>query len=209
MKRAYTLIELLCVIAIVSIVIAILVPIVIQSIRKGHQSTCVANQHNLALAVLQYRDDYDAFPNSDVWRLWGAQYGRNGCPAEKPLGIDFAGKERAAQEAPGYALNMYLANGKYNTAPITHPSTTILLADASADVLLLSDPVRLYVNEKAYERHFGGANYTFVDGHTKWFKPESIVISEICDPVTNKCEYNGGNDGVRPTFMPQGINESP
>ncbi|MBC7808716.1 MAG: DUF1559 domain-containing protein [Akkermansiaceae bacterium] len=55
-----------------------------------------------------------------------------------------------------------------------------------------------YEREKlSSTRHSGGANYAFVDGHAKWFKPEKI---------RGQCGFNGaagadyGNDGTTPDF---------
>jgi prepilin-type N-terminal cleavage/methylation domain-containing protein/prepilin-type processing-associated H-X9-DG protein len=57
-------------------------------------------------------------------------------------------------------------------------------------------------NERAQlssTRHSGGANYGFVDGHSKWYRPENIK---------GQCAYTGssgsgseyGNDGTTPDF---------
>src|SRR6266700_7444721 len=61
--RGFTLIELLVVIAIIAILAAILFPVFAQAREKARQTTCVSNTRQMALAVLQYLQDYDeTFP---------------------------------------------------------------------------------------------------------------------------------------------------
>ena len=85
-----------------------------------------------------------------------------------------------------------------------------------ASVLLADNPptapsLDKHHNEpNAFSRHLGGANYTFCDGHAKWYKPEAIVISEY--PIAtgdNQMEMGAGNDGIHPTFMPWAVGERP
>ena len=58
-NRAFTLIELLVVIAIIAILAAILFPVFAQAREKARQTSCLSNEKQLALAVLQYVQDYD------------------------------------------------------------------------------------------------------------------------------------------------------
>jgi prepilin-type N-terminal cleavage/methylation domain-containing protein/prepilin-type processing-associated H-X9-DG protein len=62
-RHAFTLIELLVVIAIIAILAAILFPVFAKAREKARQTTCASNEKQLALAVLQYIQDYDeTFP---------------------------------------------------------------------------------------------------------------------------------------------------
>jgi prepilin-type N-terminal cleavage/methylation domain-containing protein/prepilin-type processing-associated H-X9-DG protein len=64
MKRSgFTLIELLVVIAIIAILAAILFPVFAQAREKARAITCVSNEKEIGLAMLQYVQDYDeTFP---------------------------------------------------------------------------------------------------------------------------------------------------
>jgi prepilin-type N-terminal cleavage/methylation domain-containing protein len=57
--RAFTLIELLVVIAIIAILAAILFPVFASAREKARQISCTSNLKQLALAFLQYEQDYD------------------------------------------------------------------------------------------------------------------------------------------------------
>lgn len=63
-EQAFTLIELLIVIAIISIIAAILFPVFAQAREKARQTTCISNERQLGEAFLQYQQDFDEFyPN--------------------------------------------------------------------------------------------------------------------------------------------------
>jgi prepilin-type processing-associated H-X9-DG protein/prepilin-type N-terminal cleavage/methylation domain-containing protein len=75
---AFTLVELLTVIAVLAVLAAILLPVFAQARESARRSNCLTNQHQLGLGVLQYAQDWDeTFPNglyqSSGKRVWPGQ----------------------------------------------------------------------------------------------------------------------------------------
>lgn len=108
---AFTLIELLVVIAIIAILASMLVPAVGRSIETARSTSCANNQHQLAVAALNYSlDQKGRFPNFRSW-LWtstsnltsGELYRYVGnretylCPTDK--------REMASKKLPAWAKN--------------------------------------------------------------------------------------------------------
>lgn len=95
--RGFTLIELLVVIAIIAILAAILFPVFAQTREKARQSSCLSNEKQIGLAVMQYVQDFDeTYPmmrydnNSAEWNeltqpyIKSGRYGAGGvfdCPS--------------------------------------------------------------------------------------------------------------------------------
>src|SRR5665213_1677179 len=66
-RKGFTLIELLVVIAIIAILAAILFPVFAKAREKARQTACASNLKQMALAELQYVQDYDEiFPNQSL-----------------------------------------------------------------------------------------------------------------------------------------------
>lgn len=60
-KNGFTLIELLVVIAIIAILAAILFPVFAQAREKARQITCLSNERQIGLGILQYLEDNDEY----------------------------------------------------------------------------------------------------------------------------------------------------
>src|SRR5579883_1901400 len=61
--RAFTLIELLVVIAIIALLAAILFPVFAKAREKARQASCLSNEKQIGLGILQYVQDYnEQFP---------------------------------------------------------------------------------------------------------------------------------------------------
>ncbi len=75
-RAAFTLIELLVVIAIIAILAAILFPVFAKAREKARQVSCLSNNKQLGLGIMQYVQDYDeTFPCGNMPSDIGALYG--------------------------------------------------------------------------------------------------------------------------------------
>lgn len=86
-NSAFTLIELLVVIAIIAILAAILFPVFARARENARRTACLSNQKQIALAVLQYAQDYDErYPLQAATGGHPAAYGKDGVPVSNPPG---------------------------------------------------------------------------------------------------------------------------
>ena len=76
-----------------------------------------------------------------------------------------------------YYYNFNLGDGKTSDAQIERSANVLLFGDGVAGASSVSDynRDRLSTTDKGPVRHLEGANYAFVDGHVKWFKPSGIL----------------------------------
>jgi len=151
MKKGFTLVELLIVIAIIAIITAILFPVFATAREKARQSTCTSNQKQLALAVLQYVGDYDeTYPSGIETQGIPGHYSGVGwggivfayvhspgifeCP-DDPASVTVSGS--AVSEPVSYAINCNLTGStsyasQYfvnNASKLTMPTKTILFCE--------------------------------------------------------------------------------
>ena len=190
-SRGFTLIELLVVIAIIAILAAILFPVFARAREQARKSTCISNTKQMAMAVLQYVQDYDekfmyAYlnPPGTWWYVACAPYLKNTqvlrCPSKNGTvdygyNMDYLGYSwgTAGTQTPGVSL-----------ASIQSPAEMVMLCDSNSSYSFyggrMSGSNAVYDTNSyngwdpanpqpgAAKRHSDGACYAFVDGHTKW-----------------------------------------
>jgi prepilin-type N-terminal cleavage/methylation domain-containing protein/prepilin-type processing-associated H-X9-DG protein len=89
-QSAFTLTELLVVVAIIGILAALLFPALIQSKRKAQQIQCVGNLHQLGLGIQNFVANNHVYPsaiagkNTDYPGTWMSQLERGGFDNAKP-----------------------------------------------------------------------------------------------------------------------------
>lgn len=92
-RRAFTLVELLTVIAVIAILMAILFPLVGMIRESANRSTCGSNLRQIALAVLSYANDNGGFLPSGRGSATGnytGLYRRVEDPSHEPNGVIMA-----------------------------------------------------------------------------------------------------------------------
>ncbi len=200
MKRAgFTLIELLVVIAIIAILAAILFPVFARAREKARQSSCMSNVKQLNLGILQYVQDYDevfpthgwvdtaVWPNGQTggnpWHVRIYPYVKNiqvySCPSGT---LRWAGDPSTNLQI-GYSASIGLSN----MAAFVYPSQTAMVADTDggAGYCFFSAPYPATGTPNRYitDRHNGGANLGFVDGHAKWWKVGRDSVGNTIHPT--------------------------
>lgn len=158
-RNAFTLIELLIVIAIIAILAAILFPVFASAREKARQTTCASNEKQLGLAIIQYTQDYDeTYPIAvDVnWNTPTTSWPLEILPYIKSYNVFFDQDDSSSNQAGwygtyiSYGVNSFCQQTSQgnvfqglmpffevswepatvvNLAKVTQPSATIMLAD--------------------------------------------------------------------------------
>lgn len=174
-RKGFTLIELLVVIAIISILASILFPVFATAREKARQTSCLSNESQIGKALIMYSQDYDeSFPAGVAVQPWWElifPYTRNRqiyqCPDRKDLAV-------------GYGFNYSAQN--QDQGAFWDTASKILLADADnispTTMWWVNDPNVITVpggDNLPVSRHNDGCNFTFADGHAKWYKPQMLA----------------------------------
>ncbi|HAZ64219.1 MAG TPA: hypothetical protein DCZ72_11510 [Armatimonadetes bacterium] len=172
-RRGFTLIELLVVIAIIAILAAILFPVFAKAREKARQASCSSNEKQIALAIMQYSQDYDEMyprgyttPPARDWKSDCEPYIKNTqvfrCPSVPAQGSGY-----------GYSWWMATSTGR-PLAQIDMPARTCLFNEIIGSVDR-SAPWGYNTNDQRFEpgpRHTDGLNMAFADGHVKWLRKD-------------------------------------
>ncbi len=203
MRKGFTLIELLVVIAIIAILAAILFPVFARAREKARQASCLNNVKQLALSISMYAQDYDdkLVPSRGktasgawcVWTVYTEPYRKNDAILTCPTGLG-----KYAWGKCDYGLNRdTFTEVSYGAAAcglseVQYPAETVAVADSSttgstADGWTYSYSWRCGGDHRPErfipQRHNGGANLSFVDGHAKWHTVKLDPNSTYVGPV--------------------------
>ena len=185
MKRAFTLIEWIVVVAIIGILAAILYPVFQRTNCSASRSSCYSNLKQIALAWQQYASDENGkaptlsingqfYGWSDALTAYGLAPAALHCPSNRalpatnPISIGYC----------DYWMNSRVAGRDLKT--VRFPARTLIAGDGeSGDARnAVSHLPRVWRNDETSPafRHQTGAVYAFADGHVKWLVPEQVTV---------------------------------
>ena len=166
--RAFTLVEILIVVAIIGILAALLFPVFASAREKARDSACLSNYHQIGLAIQMYAADADDKTPANGGSFGGllqdsVPYIHNAATFVCPDDFDREEEQRAGSyRVPSLYQGKPLACGwlnSYNGQPTT-TATTTLCYEAEQD-FAQSPIVPTY-------RHRRGTQVLFFDGHARW-----------------------------------------
>ena len=170
-SHAFTLIEVLVVIAIITIVAAVLFPVFASAREKARASTCISNYRQIGLAIHMYAADDDDRTPPNGGSFSGliddcVPYVHNRAIYSCPDDYDRvqekrAGSYRMASLYQGLPLSCGWKD-PYNLGVVAQSSTTTLAYEAEQD--FAQSPI------VATYRHSGGTEVLRFDGHVKYVR---------------------------------------
>lgn len=200
MKRGFTLIELLVVIAIIAILAAILFPVFAQAREKARQTSCLSNEKQIGLGMMQYVQDYDetyplseqGAPNNKPWQDQVAPYIKNG---EQSGGVYYG--RGGVWECPSWPED-FGQGQKYGLHDDLCPSNWGKAATASdfkqpSPVSVVDDPAnKIIIAEKGRN----GANWGYPTLNTlQWYWVDSIKTGGNIDE-----SKDGSYNSIKPLY---------
>ena len=233
-RRAFTLIEILVVIAIIGILSALLFPVFGRARENGRKIACLSNMKQLGLAFQQYtQDSRGKYPMAGNFQAWDKGYshwvagpvntsmvsislptGPSSTPLDKPTFT-------AAADPQGGALFPYVKSTQVYVCPSSEfgrqtglsYGMNCALSGLSANKIRNTGDVVLLVDEKyptdgffyarnvcdstgcstdvLQDRHNGGGNLLFADGHVKFFTTDQFKIDHSAEGLKNKARLTG------------------
>lgn len=136
------------------------------------RASCQSNLKQIALAALHYREDNETYPLAQnppnpKWReLYTPHFDISKtfqCPTDK-------NSTDSQKNSYGYNANLSgrrIGEGKSSVSTIMN-----FEVEASNNITPTGKTIAAVT---AQERHLGGANYSFADGHVRWLKAERIT----------------------------------
>ncbi len=185
-SAAFTLLELLVVIAVIAILSAILIPAIKGARERANEATCLANLRQCGTLILMYAADANGrMPASGPDGSWDDELLRNGLISDFSLTRQGCPEHRETLSAT-YGYNyMQLGNaqspqiGSRPVLQIENPSETIMVADGH-NLPSTTWPHLVYwedsfwTGDRAPLGHREGINVVWADGHASWISIDKV-----------------------------------
>ncbi len=176
MRRGFTIIETLVVIAVIAILAAILFPVFASAREKARQADCASNLKQLGMALQMYTCDHDDgvptmwIATSNLRNIGGDVYGRT-----QESGGDlwpYLTKSFSCRSGGSYGINSNLTpQGQQRVARLVAVNRLMATPASPSSVCAFGEGTtgtyELAVNTPR-DVHHGGGNICYADGHVKW-----------------------------------------
>jgi type II secretory pathway pseudopilin PulG len=206
---AFTLTDLLVVLAVLSVLAAVLVPIVAGMKRRSHQSHCASNLGQIGKALQQYANEHNStLPNmkpgmsSGIWWLYKEQVkgytGLKGPPssAEKLFACpDDRGYAEEGEKPRPFCQSQKFSYGSYNFNGVNLPGVPNI---AGRDITSISDSARtLLAMEWVAHAPLSWHNSKTGRANTPFYNDAESVVGFVDGHVSTIKIYF---DGINPAY---------
>jgi len=217
--RGFTLIELLVVIAIIAILAAILFPVFAKVREKARQTSCLSNEKQLGLGLMQYaQDNNETEPmpsngNSPQW--WACGWASAIYPYVKSTGVFKCPDDGTSATAPyvpvSYAFNLNLV-GTYGwdsgmLSVQKAPASTVALCEITGVTAVVTSEATgpaatPYQNTQDFSATTNGNNLTFGYNASAPANNPMLETGELGNPAVTSAEGKGTVAPAYPGYDP-------
>jgi len=198
MRRAFTLVELLTVIAIIAVLAAILFPVFTQAKEAAKKANCLSNTLQLTFSVLLYAGDSDdALPptqnaESVLWPDLLMPYVKNTkvrlCPSDLPALNSYGLNELVFLDFTDFPADQPPSSPVFTK--FEQPAEMVMLGELGTEDDLITPRQNAYkltvpdgdlndeFDARPSARHFGQCNLGFFDGHTASTKLSQFYVGQ-------------------------------
>jgi prepilin-type N-terminal cleavage/methylation domain-containing protein len=195
--RGFTLLEVLVVVAIITLLTAILFPVFARARGVSRRTSCTSNLKQLSLATFQYVQDYDDHFPLGLTTEGETPEGQPNfvvaldlvMPYLQSVQVAVCPSDDAEPDCdlmlPGAKPSSYTVNDQICNSPYLGGEPPVALAEirGAVGMPLLWDAKNISTDPsnpdlQVAKRHFEGADVVFVDGHIKWMQNKPPVSDD-------------------------------